>query len=112
MEKIIYQGKPVETHLVNSAFGHLNEEIEGQEQLYRDAEGTYYFQRTAFDGAHDVAHRVRRVSLTAAILWAIERTDPSTSDLRRDAAAALAGHGHPSGCTVGDIDGQAQPRGG
>ena len=101
-----YQGQELTGERVNSMDGDLPIVIRedcmvrhhGFEELLRDKEGHYYLRRHLqvcdVDGTteHEASGRTRvhRISLTAAVQWAIMRCEAETNHLRRDVAAALA----------------------
>ena len=86
---VTYRGREVEARKVNYISGCVptsSEDLDGDEDLFRDDQGRYYLRRRL---AHDKQERVHRITPTAAILWATTRINSETLDLRRDAVAAL-----------------------
>ena len=106
METINYQGREIEAVEVNQMHGYLGITApqgncwlahDGDEDLFRDAEGQYYLRRTLKLWDYDSTSErhasgrthVHRLSVKAAILWAIMRCNAQTDALRRDAVKVL-----------------------
>ena len=87
----VYEGREIKMGRVAYQSGDLNTNSlrlrEGDEELFRDDKGQYYLRRKW--SSEDVP-RVHRLSLAAAVLWAIARANPETNALRIDAARVLS----------------------
>ena len=87
----VYKGREIVCPRVHHMSGDLTtsglEFRKGEEELFRDDAGPYYLRRT---WASEGKTRVHRLSLVAAVLWAIARANPATNDLRIDATRILS----------------------
>ena len=87
----VYRGREIKTGRVAYQSGDLTTNNlgsrEGDEELFRDDKGQYYLRRK---WSREDASRVHRLSLAAAMLWAIARANPETKALRMDAARVFS----------------------
>ena len=114
METINYQGREIEVTLVNHMSGHLIITMhtdtwwmahEGDEELFRDADGQYYLRRKLclWDKECDEERfasgrtHVHKLSVKAAAYWATMRSMAFTNDLRRDLRKSLTENVFDSG---------------
>jgi hypothetical protein len=81
---VTYQGRDVDAETVNYMSGQIEISIrlcfEGEERLHRTADGTYYLYREdEKKGRH-----VHKLTLAAAVLWAVTRANTTGAGLRDD----------------------------